>query len=429
MKAYLLIPIAAIALAAPALGQTLASETSLRQTDAEQMRIIVDEDATAQQSFMHPNYIINAPSNRVLRKAQLVAMLAQGQMASERFARSIEAVSITGNVGIVMGEETVTPSTNSQLGRQFGNKPLTRRFTNIFLFEKGRWRFLARQASVIGTPPTRLMTPQEFQSPPVTKADFRLQYGRDPNQIGDLRLPKGKGPFPVAVLIHGGCFRAEFAKLDELSQLGEALRRDGIATWNFEYRRLGQAGGGWPGTYLDVGQGVDYLRVIARRHPIDLGKVIVIGHSAGGHLAQWSASRASLAPENPLFAPSPVKPIGVVNLAGLPDLRENVAAYETACGRPVIHEMLGGEAGIAGENGRSAAAVERLPLGVKQTIILGEFEDFVPRALAEAYVSKARAAGDAAQLVFVPGAGHFEIAATTSAAWPDVRKAILELLD
>lgn len=142
----------AILLAAPALGQATAGEESLRQADAEQMRIIVDEDATAQQTFMHPNYMINAPSNRILRKAQLVAMLANGQMASEKFARKVEAVSITGNVGIVMGLETVSPARNSQLARQFGRKSLTRRFTNVFLFEDGRWRFLARQATVIGTP-------------------------------------------------------------------------------------------------------------------------------------------------------------------------------------------------------------------------------------------------------------------------------------
>jgi hypothetical protein len=117
-----------------------------------QMRIIVDEDARAQRDFMHPDYILNAPSNRVMRKEQLVAMLANGQMASESFDRTIEATSITGNVGIVMGRETVTPAANSQLGRQFGSRALARRFTNIFLWERGKWRFLARQATVAATP-------------------------------------------------------------------------------------------------------------------------------------------------------------------------------------------------------------------------------------------------------------------------------------
>lgn len=274
-----------------------------------------------------------------------------------------------------------------------------------------------------------LMTPREFQSVPTTQPDFTARYGDDANNFGHVRLPEGSGPFPVAVLIHGGCFRAEFAKLDELSQLAEALRREGVATWNIEYRRLGQAGGGWPGTYRDVGQGIDHLRKLASVHPLDLNNVVIVGHSAGGHLALWAASRSKLSQDDPLFMPSPIQPRGIVNLAGLPDLRTHVRGYETACGRPVVHEMLGGEVGIAGQNGRSASPDERLPLGTSQRIVLGEFEDFVPQPLADAYVAKARAAGDDAQRVTVPGAGHFEIAAATSAAWPDVRRTILGLFN
>jgi hypothetical protein len=125
------------------------SESSLRAADAEQMRIIVDGDATAQDAFMHKNYMLNGPSNRVLRKDALVDMLAQGKMASESFERVIEGTAITGNIGIVMGSETVQPRAGSNLGEKFGSRPLKRRFTNIFIFENGRWYFLARQASVI----------------------------------------------------------------------------------------------------------------------------------------------------------------------------------------------------------------------------------------------------------------------------------------
>lgn len=148
-----IIMLSLILLGSPALAQPGPDETSLRAADAQQMRIIVQEDAAAQQAFMHPDYIINAPSNRVLKKAQVVAMLARGQMASEQFDRTIEATSITGTVGIVMGHETVTPAAGSQLGTQYGTTALQRRFTNIFLWEQGRWRFLARQASVVVVPP------------------------------------------------------------------------------------------------------------------------------------------------------------------------------------------------------------------------------------------------------------------------------------
>lgn len=125
------------------------SEASLRAADAEQMRIIVDSDAKAQQRFMHPNYIINGPSNKILRKDALVTMLAEGKMGSESFERTIEGLAITGNVGVVMGREVVRPTASSQLGTLNGAKVLHRRFTNVFLFEDGEWRFLARQATVV----------------------------------------------------------------------------------------------------------------------------------------------------------------------------------------------------------------------------------------------------------------------------------------
>lgn len=125
------------------------SETSLRAADAEQMRIIVQADAQAQQVFMHPNYMINGPSNRVLHKDVLVDMLAQGKMGNDFFERVIEDLAITGTVGIVMGREVVHPTPTSELGVQHGDKVLNRRFTNVFLFEDGKWRFLARQATIV----------------------------------------------------------------------------------------------------------------------------------------------------------------------------------------------------------------------------------------------------------------------------------------
>lgn len=138
-------------LAQPALAAE-PSESSLRAADAEQMRIIVEGDAEAQRAFMHQNYILNGPSNRVLRKGALVDMLARGRMASEAFQRTIEGTAITGNVGIVMGSEVVRPRAGSELGEKFGTGPLQRRFTNVFLFENGQWYFLARQASVVEAP-------------------------------------------------------------------------------------------------------------------------------------------------------------------------------------------------------------------------------------------------------------------------------------
>lgn len=148
MRASLIL-LAWAALMGAAAPEQQPTEASLRAADAEQMRIIVEEDARAQQEFMHPNYMLNGPANVVKRKAELVAMLARGDIASEKFDRKVEGVAITGDVGIVMGSEVVTPAPTSNLGRLHPGQTLQRRYTNVFLWQHGRWRFLARQASIV----------------------------------------------------------------------------------------------------------------------------------------------------------------------------------------------------------------------------------------------------------------------------------------
>lgn len=148
MKLILVTGLSGLLLAAASPPAT-PSEANLRAADTEQMRIIVEGDAKAQQEFMHPNYIINAPANVVRHKAELVADLARGAMGSESFNRLIEGTAITENVGIVMGREVVRPTPTSNLGKLHAGQILQRRFTNVFLWEDGKWRFLARQASIV----------------------------------------------------------------------------------------------------------------------------------------------------------------------------------------------------------------------------------------------------------------------------------------
>ena len=125
-------------------------EASLRAADAEEVRIISEGDVRAEREFMHPNYIVNSPANRIVRKEELIKLLAAGTIANDGIERTIEATAITGNVGIVMGRETIKPKSTSELGHLHTKTTLERRFTNVFLFESGRWRFLARQSTVIG---------------------------------------------------------------------------------------------------------------------------------------------------------------------------------------------------------------------------------------------------------------------------------------
>src|SRR6266702_6926683 len=119
---------------------------------------------------------------------------------------------------------------------------------------------------------------------PAPPADARLAYGTDPNQFGELRLPKSGGPFPIVMNIHGGFWRAKY-NLKHAGHLCAALTAKGLATANLEYRRVGNEGGAWPGTFADIRSAYHFLLQNAERHNLDAGKVVVMGHSAGGQIA------------------------------------------------------------------------------------------------------------------------------------------------
>jgi acetyl esterase/lipase len=277
--------------------------------------------------------------------------------------------------------------------------------------------------------PGALMTPFDLQALPSDAPDRRIAYGSDPNQYGELRLPRNPGPHPVAVLVHGGCFKAEYATLRDLAPMADALKAAGIASWNIEYRRLGQPGGGWPGTYLDVGNAVDHLRTFADQYSLDLRRVVIVGHSAGGHLALWAAARARVPRDSDLHAANPLPVRGVLDLAGPVDLTVNIAGYEALCRDAVITKLVGGPPAEVPERYAHASAMKLLPLGIPQVILTGEHEEFVPRRVAESYVRAANEAGDPARLIVMRDAGHFEIASPRAATWPRVSSVIGALLE
>ena len=255
-----------------------------------------------------------------------------------------------------------------------------------------------------------------------------IAYDSDPSQFGELRVPRTPGPHPVAVLIHGGCWKADYADLGYMSPLADALTAEGIATWNIEYRRMPQPGSGWPGTYTDVGEALDHLRVLARPYALDLDRVVVVGHSVGGSLASWAAARHRLPEDSALHVAQPVSLLGVVNLAGPADLRAELRAEEHACAGRVIEPLLGGSPDAVPERYTQTSAASMLPLDVPQVLVWGDRDDIAPLWLATDYRRAARRAGDAVQLVLVPGLGHFELTSPTSRAWPSIRAAVVRLL-
>lgn len=259
---------------------------------------------------------------------------------------------------------------------------------------------------------------------PQPPADRVVAYGADPQQVAELRLPRGGGPHAVVILVHGGCWQAPWA-LDHVRALAAALTAEGWATWSLEYRRLGDPGGGWPGTLEDVARGADHLRAVAASHRLDLERVVALGHSAGGQLALWLAGRRRLAADSPLRGKAPLELRGVVALAGVTDLR--AGAEGQVCG-DAIAGLLGGPPAERAERVRQASPIELLPLGVAQRLVCGALDTLVPNELSRRYEAAARAAGDSVALELVPGAGHFELVDPASSAWPAVRGAVAALL-
>jgi acetyl esterase/lipase len=268
---------------------------------------------------------------------------------------------------------------------------------------------------VLLTLPLGFMNPASAQSildlapPPSGK---RIAYGADQFQFGELRAPAGNGPHPAAIVIHGGYWRAKY-DLTHLGHMCQALAREGIATWSLEYRRLGNAGGGWPGTFDDIRAGAAHLSKIANEHKLDPNRVIAMGHSAGGHLCLWLAKQRVIALR------------GVVPLAPLADLRR---AAELKLSDSVVEELLGGSPSKLPERYRAASPIELVPLGVTQRLLHGKDDDIVPISISRDYLAAARKAGDDATLQEIPGAGHFELIDPRSPAWTTVKSAVLALV-
>ncbi len=270
--------------------------------------------------------------------------------------------------------------------------------------------------------------PLELATAEVPAPNVRMAYGQGPLQVGELRVPALKGRYPVAIVIHGGCWLSKLGTMDEravawdnMRPLAVALNQAGIATWNIEYRRLGHDGGGWPGTFQDVALGADYLRELAGSTPIDLTRVIALGHSAGGHLAAWLAARPKLPKSSELYSANPLPIAGVVNLDGPMDLKAALAQEKAICGSPVITNLLGGSPDAQPIRYREASPIELMPLGVPVEFFAGRM--FAPQVAG--YRAAIERTGDSmARVTALPTTGHFQFIDPLSEIWPQVLEAV-----
>lgn len=237
-----------------------------------------------------------------------------------------------------------------------------------------------------------------------------LTYGPRRQQVMDLTLPTGPGPFPVAFVVHGGFWRARYAR-DLMAPLCADLAQRGWAAVNIEYRRLGRlrgGGGGVPETLDDVGAALDHLADVDA--PLDLQRVVSIGHSAGGHLALWVAG------------PRPgarVRCAGAVGQAAVSDL-ERAAAL--GLGGGIVERFCGGLPEAVPEAYGLASPFARLPIGIPQLLVHGDRDDPVPHGLSEGYATRASALGDDVELVVRPGEDHGVHVDPESGAWAEVTR-------
>ena len=293
-----------------------------------------------------------------------------------------------------------------------------------------RRRFLATSAAVLaltgcstGGGPGGSRPGKEDEGVPT------FHYGDHPAQFAELSLPSGASVVPVVVIVHGGFWRDAYG-----ADLGRPLARDlvnrGWAALNVEYRRVGAnaqaGGGGWPTTCLDVAAAVDALAVQGQRLAggrLDLSRVVALGHSAGGHLAGWLASRAHQETGAPGADPQ-VTLSGAVIQAGVVDL---VGGYEADLGGGAVAGFMGGAPDDLAEAYGQASPVARVPLHVPTVCVHGRSDDVVPIGQSETFVAAAREAGDSSELFAFDG-DHSDVIDTGHQGWELCVEALERLL-
>jgi acetyl esterase/lipase len=263
--------------------------------------------------------------------------------------------------------------------------------------------------------------PADVDALSASQPTLTQKYGPDPIQFGELRLPQGKGPFQVAVVIHGGCWTKGLATLRNTAAIASDLTDHGIATWNIEYRQVGDAGGGWPGTFLDWGAAVDHLRKLAKTYPLDLARIVVLGHSAGAHAALWIASRHRLPVQSEIRGANPLPILAAVAIDGPGDLTGFVGFDDEVCGASVVVRLMGGTPAEQPQRYHEASPQSLLPLGLPQFLISATV--LTPKA-AQEYQKIAQAKGDHVEVLLLD-TGHFELIAPGQKAWASIRQLIL----
>ena len=258
--------------------------------------------------------------------------------------------------------------------------------------------------------------------------DLILPYGPSLDHVVDVRLPvqtsaTSAGRHQLIVVLHGGFWRTEYDRQHAGAQ-SAALADAGYVVATPEYRRVGSKGGGWPATFDDVAQMSDRVSDLvsaAVGQSVREHSIVLVGHSAGAHLALWAAARHRLPPTSRWYRDSPDPICGVLSLAGVSDL---VRADALGLGSGAASALLQGRPTEQPDRYAAADPVGLLPLGVPTALVHGAMDDVVPVALSQDYARRAEASGDPVHFVELPDVGHYELIDPLSSAWSAVLSAL-----
>ena len=277
-------------------------------------------------------------------------------------------------------------------------------------------------------PAAEPMTLNEYMTLKGPAPSAHIAYGPAPKQFVELFEPAGPGPFPVVVLIHGGCFQNQYQGMPQMRGLAGALKAKGVAVWSIEYRGVDTPGGGYPGTFLDVRSAVDLLAAQAAARHLDTGRAILVGHSAGAVLSLWLAGRGKLPHTSPLYEPIPLPIHKVVALGGFGDFRAVASTVmKERCG-VATEQVTGSPSAARPDVYADTNAFDLTPNGGETVFINGDHDEIVTPKDSATYAARVRRRGDAATTIVLPHASHFDEVAVTSPSWRLVGPAILKAL-